>query len=385
MDSNDKKLNDYQEQYDILIEEEQEKQKKKAFWIMFFCLIIILFSVLGATYSYYRVYTSEKRELNIDIDHDGKPDLNVDINNDGICDINCDIDNDGKPDLNIDYKGDLKAHFNLDTNHDGKPDTNLINQSNNNGIACNLNGTCDLNCDTDGDHHPDINIDFDGDGKPDINIDTDCDGKADINIDINGDGNPDMNVDTDGDGKPDKNVDTNGDGVCDLNCENEEPKEPTPEQPTPQPKPTDPIIDVNPSDDDKVAILFVSYTQSAIMENMMPGATITQTFSVENQSNTSLVFNLNWTEVFNELEVSEGLTYQVKRQTLGSDALSVGKQISIPKSDTNMLSRIVIPANTTYLYEIDYTFHDLPDKDQTMDQNKTFRASIVAEQVAIVQ
>lgn len=378
MDNNDKKINDYQEQYDILVEEEQEKQKKKAFWIMFFCLIIILFSVLGATYSYYRVYTTEKSELNIDTNGDGEPDLNVDLNHDGICDINCDIDNDGKPDINIDYKGDLKAHFNLDLDHDGKPDTNMINQNNKNGIACSLKGSCDLNCDTDGDHHPDINIDFDGDGKPDINIDTDCDGKADLNIDIDGDGKPDLNIDTDGDGKPDKFVDTDGDGVCDLNCGNEEPK--------PEPKPQDPIIEVKPSEpDDKIATLFVSYTQSAIMENMIPSSTITQTFSVENQSDATLVYDLNWKDVYNELTILEGLTYQVKRQTLGSDAISVGELISIPNSDSNMLSKIVIPAHTTYLYEINYTFHDLADKDQTLDQNKTFKAKIMAEQVAIVQ
>lgn len=376
MDNNDKKLNDYQEQYDILVEEEQEKQKKKAFWIMFFCLIIILFSVLGATYSYYRIYTTTEKKLNIDTDGDGKPDLNVDLNHDGVCDINCDIDNDGKPDLNIDYKGDLKAHFNLDLDGDGKPDTNLINQSNNNGIACNLNGTCDLNCDTDGDHHPDINIDFDGDGKPDINIDTDCDGKADLNIDIDGDGKPDLNIDTNGDGKPDEKIDTDGDGICDVKCGNEEPT----------PEPSKPIIETKPSDtDDKEAILFVSYSQSALAENMVPGTTITQKFSVQNQSDATLVFNLDWKDVYNEITVLEGLKYQVKRQTLGSDAVSVSEQISIPNSDANMLSKIVIPANTTYLYEIDYTFFDLPDKDQTMDQNKTFRASIVATEAGIVQ
>lgn len=370
MDNNDKKLNDYQEQYDILVEEEQEKQKKKAFWIMFFCLIIILFSVLGATYSYYRVYLSTDKKLNIDTNGDGKPDLNVDLNNDGICDINCDIDDDGKPDLNIDYRGDLKAHFNLDLDNDGKPDTNLINQNNGNGLACSK-GNCDLNCDTDGDHHPDINIDFDGDGKPDINIDTDCDGKPDLNIDVDGDGKPDLNIDIDGDGKPDKKIDTDGDGICDLKCEDEELK-----------KPIKPIIELK---DDKVAILFVSYTQPAIMENMVPGTTITQTFSVENQSDATLVFDLNWKDVFNEIMVREGLTYQIKRKVLGSNALSLGNQIPIPNSDSIMLSKIIIPANTTYLYEIDYTFHDLPDKDQTMDQNKNFKATIVADQVAIVQ
>lgn len=363
MDHNDKDINDYQEQYDILVEEEQEKQKKKAFWIMFFCLIIILFSVLGATYSYYIIYTtSEKSNLNIDKDGDGKPDLNVDLNNDGICDINCDIDNDGLPDLNIDYKGDLKAHFNLDLDGDGKPDTNLINQNTGHGVACSLNGKCDLNCDIDQDNHPDINIDMDGDGRPDLNIDTNCDGKANLNIDKNGNGKPDLNIDTNGDGQPNKNIDINGNGVCDINCEEENPE-----------KPVDPIVEATPSDDEE-AILFVNYTQSATMENMVPGTTMTQTFSVENQSNQSLTFNLNWVNVVNEISVRKGFTYQIKR-----DGIISSDSIPVPNEDSTMLNKIVIPAKTTYQYEIDYTFHDLEDIDQSQDQNKTFSAQIKAE------
>ena len=57
MDKKENSINDYQEQYDILLEEEQDNQRKKAFWIVFFCLVILLFAILGATYSYYKVYT----------------------------------------------------------------------------------------------------------------------------------------------------------------------------------------------------------------------------------------------------------------------------------------------------------------------------------------
>ena len=117
-------INDYQEQYDVLVAEEEEKQKKKTFWIIFFCLLIILFSVLGATYSFVKIYDQHriKMEMNIDIDGDGKPDLNIDIDNDGICDINCDTDNDRKPNYNINYRNNSKAIFNVDTNGDGIPD-----------------------------------------------------------------------------------------------------------------------------------------------------------------------------------------------------------------------------------------------------------------------
>lgn len=376
MDHNENNHIDFQEQYDILVEEEQEKQRKKAFWIMFFCLLIILLSVLGATYSYYKVFVSEKNDLNIDLDGDGKPDLNIDLNGDGICDINCDTDGDGKPDLNIDYKNDWKAHFNLDLDGDGVADTNLINQDNKNGISCTVNG-CDLNCDTNGDHHPDINIDLDGDGNPDLNIDVDCDGK------------PDLNIDTNGDGKPDKNIDQDGDGICDINCEakddlgepdddsnnDKDPDETETPDDNEEPKEDDkPIIDIKPGEPDGNAILFVTYTQDVNIENMMPNTTVTQKFSVQNDSNRTLVFNLNWIDVINELTVLEGFTYQMKR-----DGIITSKNITAPTENSKLLKEVIIPAKTTYHYEIDYTFHDLENIDQTMDQNKRFSARISAE------
>lgn len=370
MDKNENSINDFQEQYDILVEEEQEKQRKKAFWIIFFCLLILLFAVLGATYSYYRVYiNTEKSNLNMDTNGDGKPDLNVDLNDDGICDVNCDTNGDGKPDLNIDYNNDLKPRFNLDLDGDGKPDTNLINQDNQNGIACTLDKVCDLNCDTTGDNHPDINVDMDGDGKPDINIDTDCDGK------------PDINIDKDGDGKCDFNCDTDGDGVCDKYCDGDKPDDKPKEE---KPKEEKPIVEVKPSDEDENAILNINYIQGVNvlftqaynpeMPETLEGARATQTFTVKNESNRTIVFNLNWINVNNEFNVKEGLTYLIRR-----DGNTITGEVPTPSGDGNLLNKIVIPAGTTYSYEVDYTFHNLPEKDQTMDLNKTFTAQIIAE------
>ncbi len=348
---NEDKINDYQEQYDILVEEEKEKQNRKTFWLIFICLFAILISVLGATYSYYRVFTIEKPQMNLDTNGDGKPDLNVDLDNDGICDVNCDIDNDGKPDTNLDYRGDLKPHFNLDLDGDGKPDDNLLNQDTNN------DGICDINCDTDGDGHPDTNHDIDGNGTPDINIDTDNDGEPDLNVDTSNDGIPDTNIDTDGDGKPDKNVDNDGDGICDENCvEN-------------TPKPEEPIVEVNEN-----AVLYVNYIKGVDIDKMAPGTSATQTFTVENQSNYPLYFNVDWIDVKNELTVREGLTYQVIR-----DQVAVTEEIPTPNTDGRFLENVYIAPHTTYTYEIIYTFHNLSDIDQTLDQNKVFSTKIKAE------
>ena len=74
MDKKENKINDYQEQYDVLMKEKEEKGKKKRFLTIFFCLVIILLSVLCATYSYYKIYINEagknSNQLNIDLDGD---------------------------------------------------------------------------------------------------------------------------------------------------------------------------------------------------------------------------------------------------------------------------------------------------------------------------
>ena len=363
MENNEKDLNDYQEQYDLLIEEEKEKQKKKTFWILFFCLIIILFSVLGATYSYYRVYVgAEKNDLNIDTDGDGIPDLNIDTNGDGKCDVNCDKDKNRKPYLNVSLdKKQLDPLFNLDTDKDGVPDKNLMNQDTDG------DGTCDLNCDTNGDGFPDKNIDLDGDGICDLYCDTIEDGKCTLNCDTDGDGICDLNCDskeeegctlncdTDGDGNCDKNCDTDGDGTCDLNCDDE------------------PIVDV------KNAILHVYYKKDVTALNVAPGWKDILRFTVENQSNKTMVFDIEWVDVLNEFHVDKTLTY-----SLFKDGMLKSQDIPVPKANTKLLEGIVIPANQTYLYEIEYHFNDLPDVDQTMDLGKSFTAKLEVKNAIIM-
>lgn len=365
MEEKEKYIDDYQEQYDVLIAEEEEKQKKKAFWIMFFCLFIILFSVLGATYSYIRVYVGTNRELNIDTDGDGIPDLNIDPDGDGICNVNCDNNGDKKPYLNVSYnKKHLSPLFNLDTDGDGVPDKNLINQD------LDHDGICDLNCDTNNDGFPDKNVDMDGDGKPDINIDTDGDGvcnlycdtngdgvcdlycdiknenSCNLNCDTNGDGKCDLNCDTDGDGICDLYCDTNGDGVCDTKCE------------------TDPIVEVKKE-------LHVYYRKEVIGIDVAPGWQDTLRFSVENKSDKTMIFDIDWVNVKNEFSVANTITYSIWK-----DGILLNNNLPVPKTNGKLLQGILIPANTTYVYEIEYKFNDLPDVDQTMDLGKTFKAQL---------
>ena len=111
-----------------------------------------------------------------------------------------------------------------------------------------------------------------------------------------------------------------------MNCE-ENP--PTSDEPI-----DEPIIEIKPEE----AILYVNYVRGVDVDKMEPGTSATQTFTVENQSNYPLSFNVDWIDVKND-----------------------------------------IAPHTTYSYEIIYTFHNLSDIDQTLDQNKVFSAKIKAE------
>ena len=244
------------------------------------------------------------------------------------------------------YRGGLlQNNLNIDTDGDGIPDLN---------IDLNNDGVCDVNCDTDGDGNPDVNLDYNGNRKAIFNLDTNGDGKPDKNLmnqDTNGDGICDLNCDTNGDGVPDKNIDTNGDGICDVNCDD------------------DPIIDVDPSDN---AILYVTYVKAVEALGIEPGWTDTQKFTIENQSNETLIFNINWKDVTNTFTMPGGFTYTIKRDGL------VEGTYDAPKTDSKIVERIIIPAKTTYSYEIIYNFNNL-DQNQDEDQGKQFSAKIVAE------
>ena len=70
------------------------------------------------------------KEVDIDVDNDGKADINLDTDADGKADLNIDRDGDNKADLNIDKDGDGKADENVDTDGDGLPNYEVVEGNN---------------------------------------------------------------------------------------------------------------------------------------------------------------------------------------------------------------------------------------------------------------
>ena len=173
-------------------------KKQVGLGIILAALWVLIFTIVGATYS--GVYYFSIKDLNKDIDGDGIADINIDITGDNKANINVDTTGDNKPNLNIDYKGNRKSIFNIDYDGDGIPDFNLVNDTSAEGAVCTIN------CDTDGDGWPDLNLDLDGDGTPDVNIITGNDNLPNLNLDMDGDGVCDLLCDTDSDGIADTNI-----------------------------------------------------------------------------------------------------------------------------------------------------------------------------------
>jgi hypothetical protein len=215
-------------------------------------------------------------------------------------------------------------------------------------------GICDLNCDTDNDGFPDKYVDTTGDGICNFNC---KDNDSNLNIDTDGDGICNLNCDTDGDGKADSNIYTDGDGVCDINCTSEDDK----------------LVEIKPTDEN--LILYVSYVKSVAALDVEPGWSATQNFIVSNQSSKAITFNIKWTDVYNGFDIKDSLVYTIKRNNIYETSSS---GITAPTENSYMLNNIVIPANTSYNYEITYNYKNL-DINQNADQGKTFTAKIEVE------
>ena len=256
-------------------------------------------------------------DVNIDVDGDGKPDTNIDTDNDFKADINIDYDKDGKPDVNIDTDGD------------GKPDKNLINQDTDG------DGVCDLNCDTNNDGKADINIDIDGDGIPDINIDLDGNGSADVNIDTDGDGKADTNI-------VDYEFIVNPGDLDEIKLE------------------TGKTYDLSFIDDDKL-----------VSNTLAPGWKGTKEFTIKNDTDQKLVYNIIWTDIYNDFTWENRLYYGITRNGTEIVSLNSGRVPYPVNEGEAMLSNVEINPGEEHNYVLTFEFKDT-NTNQDIDKGKMF-------------
>jgi len=108
--------------------------------------------------------------------------------------------------------------------------------------------------------------------------------------------------------------------------------------------------------------------------NIAPGWSESYTFSVQNNTNGTVTYNLAFTDVVNTLVNQETLVFSLT-STNGGGTLN---QTQIPNTNGRVLSNITIPANTTQEYTITISYLNA-DFNQIEDLGRTFSITILVD------
>ena len=312
---------------DITEEAEEERRRRFIVLILFFIfLFLIMFAMMFTRSNPDRDYVYDYHALVSKYDETGFCILNCDYDNNGSIESNIDTDNDGIADINITYGRNTTPIFNLtDDLETGRPETNLINQTDE-------NGTCILNCDTDGNHKPVTNVDLDGDSVCDLNCK-----------------NGTVNIDNDYDTLCNYNCDTDGDGEADMNIGDDT---------------TMPQIDVN-----RKGPYEIEFSRLVGNYMVVPGWSAENSFTVYNSSTKTLYYNIRFTDVVNTYNRND-LYYSLTR-----DGRSLINSENLPRADVNMLERVQILPGATHSYTISFEYRDT-QTNQDIDQDSYFDTTI---------
>ena len=163
-----------------------------------------------------------------------------------------------------------------------------------------------------------------------------------------------MNCDINGDGTPDKNIDNNGDGKCDTNCS------------------VDPnnAVDIISNDG---YILYITYNKPINAEDIIPGWTDKQILTVNNKSDKSIVYSIKLLNVTNTFNPTSEFVYSIYRNNI-----MIKNETATPVTEDYIMKDLIIPANTSYSYEIGYKFIDT-GVEQNNQMGKTFKATVTVE------
>ena len=371
-----------------------------------------------------------KPDWNIDFDNSGFCTLNCGDVDTKVCEYNCDTDGDGKADTNVDTDGDKKPDFNVVD----KNGVCILNC----GSA--LDKVCKYNCDTNGDGKADTNVDTDGDKKPDFNVvdengscilncgsitdkvckyncDTDNDGTCDNNcygsLYMNADLkslkigkyaiSPKFDANTlEYSVKVGKDVDKviveaktlnpkaklTGAGEVNLIAGNNRVTlTVVAEDGTVKTYVVNIIRAGNPSIVDNGngsidigtasnGVLTVTYTKDINIQNILPGWSGTQTFTIKNTSNKTIIYNVNLIDVQNTFKNNEF------KYNLVKDGNVIVRTTDALVSNAAIAKQLVIAAGETANFEINYEFVDI-NNPQDYNQGVNYKAKVEIELVSV--
>lgn len=126
-----------------------------------------------------------------------------------------------------------------------------------------------------------------------------------------------------------------------------------------------------------IADLSVKFTDDAVVnvKNIVPGSTVTKTFSLHNEGTTAINFKIKLVDVVNTFERKQDLSYSLVD---GGTTIASG-QFPGGNVDTDIKS-LTIAAEATKTYQLKITYKLEENEDQIMDMSKKASAAILLEQ-----
>ena len=118
--------------------------------------------------------------------------------------------------------------------------------------------------------------------------------------------------------------------------------------------------------------IIISNTSVSSSSTLMPGESVSTTFTINNPNSVSVCFDLLWNNVNNTFLSKNDLVV-----TLTKNGTEINLSNSIfPSTNDGVLTSLSIKANTTDTYKLTVTYKET-DKDQSADMKKTFSGIIV--------
>ena len=128
---------------------------------------------------------------------------------------------------------------------------------------------------------------------------------------------------------------------------------------------------------EELSDLIITNGENISNTTMIPGDSVTITFSVQNPNDIKVCFDLLWNNTTNEFVNQQDLVYSLKDE----DTNVLVTEKTYPKTNvgtTLLIDGTSIEANETKTYTLTITYKET-DKDQTADIGKTFNSSIIGE------
>ncbi len=123
--------------------------------------------------------------------------------------------------------------------------------------------------------------------------------------------------------------------------------------------------------------LIISESANVVSSNMIPGDSVTYTFTVQNPNNIDVCYNLLWNNTTNTFVNQKDL--RVKLEKSDGTVLVEDAQFPATTSGTTMLLEGTrIESSTTDTFTLTVTYQNT-DEDQTADMGKSFSGTIIGE------